>query len=127
MRCVRGDYPAPHESTRKRHARAGSNLNKHAQLPIIKNEKGKFQPSCGGCTKGWWIERAYPATECFERVHRFFIARTVFAELARARCARRGCRQGVEGRVRVFAIALHVANFLVEFQVIRLQTSDLGP
>jgi len=29
--------------------------------------------------------------------------------------------------VRIFAIALHVANFFVELQIVRLQTSDLGP
>lgn len=29
--------------------------------------------------------------------------------------------------MRILAIALHVANFFVELQIVRLQTSDLGP
>ena len=127
MRCVPGDYPAPHESTRKRRARAGSNSNKHAKLPERKKKRGKGSAQLRRLNKGDGEERAYPATECFERVHRLFIARPVFAKLGRARRARRGCWQRVKGRVRVFAITLHVADFLVELQIIRLQTSDFGP
>ena len=73
----------------------------------------------GGCT--------HATAERLERVHGLLIARTVPAELACARHARGRGREGVERRVcAVLTIALHVADLLVELEVVRLETADFG-
>lgn len=72
-------------------------------------------------------DATHPTTECLERVHGLFVARAVFSQLARARRARGRGRQRVERRVRVgLAVALHVADLLVEFEVVGLEAPDLG-
>jgi hypothetical protein len=99
----------------------------HVLLPVIDSNRGRekegmeFRDKRVG-EKGL----AYPAAECFEWVHCLFITRAVFVELDRARRACGGRWQRVKRRVRIFTVTLHVADFLVKLQIIRLQTSDLG-
>ena len=69
----------------------------------------------------------HTTSECLEGVHRLFITRAVFTELARARCARGRRRERVERGLRaVLPVTLHVADLLVELKVVGLEAADLG-
>ena len=71
--------------------------------------------------------QTHATAECLEGVHRLFVARAVFAELACARRARGRRRERVErGVCAVLAVALHVADLLVELEVGGLEAADLG-
>ena len=74
------------------------------------------------------VLETHPTTECLERVHGFFVARAVFVQLAGARRGRGRGRESVERRMRavVLAVALHVADLLVEFEIVGLEAPDLG-
>ena len=72
--------------------------------------------------------KTHATAECLERVHSLLIARTVLAELACAtlRAAGRGWER-VERRMRaILAVALHVADLLVELEIVGLEAADLG-
>ena len=77
--------------------------------------------------KGLAASATHPTTECLERVHRLFVARAVLVQLGRARRGSGRRRERVERRVRVvLAVALHVADLLVELEIVGLEAPDLG-
>jgi hypothetical protein len=85
-------------------------------IPVKSEQKGKV-----------FVWQTHPTTECFERVHGLFVARAVFVQLGRARSARGRGWERVERRMRVvLAVALHVADLLVEFEIVGLEAPDLG-
>ena len=69
----------------------------------------------------------HTTAERLEGIHRLFVTRAVFAELACARRARGRRREWVERGLRaVLPVALHVADLLVELKVVGLEAADFG-